>query len=82
MITTGSWNSHNGKAFQKAILDHIQNQVTQVIHGTYRGSISGTHHYNPESGLWVFVDHQGNFITGWKLSPEQLEYLQLTGNIQ
>jgi hypothetical protein len=37
----GKWNKENGRSFQQAILDHINNKDTQVFQGTYRGNISG-----------------------------------------
>jgi hypothetical protein len=43
---TGNWNKQNGQAFQQAILDHINGNDTQMIQGTYRGNISGTHYFD------------------------------------
>jgi hypothetical protein len=79
---TGNWSKKNGQSFQQAILDHINGKDTQVIQGTYRGNISGTHYYNPKNNLWVFVDSNGTYRAGWKLSLEQQKYLLSNGNIR
>lgn len=79
---TGNWNKQNGRAFQQAILDHIHGKDTQIIQGTYRGNVSGTHYYNPKNNLWVFVDRNGTYRAGWKLSLEQQKYLLSNGNIR
>jgi len=78
----GTWNKNNGIAFQEALEAHKLAPNTQPILGTYRGTISGTHYYSPETGLWSFYDDAGSFVAGWKLSTEQVGYLLSAGNIQ
>jgi hypothetical protein len=79
---TGTWNKQNGRAFQQAILEHIHGKDTQVIPGTYRGNISGTHYYNPNNNLWAFVDSNGNYRAGWELGLEQQKYILSNGNVR
>ncbi|MEN9855582.1 MAG: hypothetical protein RLZZ157_708 [Pseudomonadota bacterium] len=66
--------------FSNAIQDHIAATGTQTIEGTFRGQ-SVTHFLNRASGLNVIKDSSGNFLSGWKLSPKQLEYVTTTGNL-
>lgn len=49
-----------------------------AVQGTYRGS-SVTHHVDPSTGLNVIRDSSGNFLSGWKLSPQQLQHVLSTG---
>ncbi|MER9755081.1 hypothetical protein NKJ46_16745 [Mesorhizobium sp. M0166] len=46
--------------------------MTQAIQGTYQGQ-SVTHFVDPQTGLSVIRDSSGNLLSGWKLSPKQLE---------
>lgn len=54
--------------------------TTQAIKGTYRGQ-PVTHFVDPQTGLNVIRDSSGNFLSGWKLSPKQLEYVTTTGKL-
>lgn len=58
--------------FQAAIERHIADPSTQVIVGTYKQTIPVTHYVNPNTGLNVFKDASGYYISGWKLNPQQL----------
>lgn len=78
---TGNWNNANGELFSNTIKNHINN-VTNPIQGTYRGTINVTHYYDPVTGVNAMVDSAGNFVGGWKLSPQQITNLLKNGNIQ
>ncbi|HEX2092751.1 MAG TPA: colicin D domain-containing protein [Longimicrobiaceae bacterium] len=75
---TGNWSKAAGQAFQQAIQNHIRNPGTLVVRGTYRGN-PVTHFFNPNTGLNVIRDAQGGFLSGWRLSAKQIEYLLRTG---
>jgi len=50
--------------------------------GTYRGK-PVYHYYNPDTHLNVIVSIKTNrFISGWRLSPNQILNMQRNGNIQ
>lgn len=76
----GNYNSANAKLFGKAIQSHVKNRATQVIKGTYRGE-NVTHFYNPKTGLNVIKDANGNFLSGWKLNPTQIQHLLKSGKL-
>jgi len=76
----GNYNQLNSIQFKQAILFHLDHNQTNAIKGTYRGQ-NVTHFYNPVSDLNVIVTIAGNFITGWRLTQKQAEYLTTTGNL-
>ncbi len=78
---TGNSNPANWERFRAALARFIDSPSTQIILGTYRGT-KVTHYFDPASKLWVAVDMNGNFITGWKLSSFQERYLLTVGNVQ
>ncbi|MPM58556.1 hypothetical protein SDC9_105387 [bioreactor metagenome] len=49
--------------------------------GTYR-TTPGTHVYNPSTRQWAFYDANGNFVTAFKLGPDQFKYLIETGVVK
>ena len=77
---TGNWNKANAARFRQALEDHVSSPTTRVIRGTYHGQ-EVIHHYNPATQLNVMTDLNGNFISGWKLSPKQIEHLLNTGSL-
>jgi hypothetical protein len=80
----GSWNKVNADKFKQAIQDFIKSPETQTIKGSYgRGAqeIPVIHKFNPTTGQNVILDTKGNFISGWKLSPDQIRHLTTTGKI-
>ena len=77
---TGNYNSDNAQAFGDAIEQHVNSQDVQEIDGTYRGN-PVTFFLNPNTGLNVITDTNGNFISGWKLSPDQFNYVLTTGKL-
>jgi len=60
----------------------VMENITNPIQGTYRGTINVTHYYDPVTGVNAMVDSAGNFVGGWKLSPQQITNLLRNGNIQ
>ena len=79
---TEKFNIANVRKFQSAIEAHIKDVNTVAIPGTYRGTIKGTHYYNPKTRLWVFKDEAGRFLTGWELYPSQRKDLLLNSNVK
>jgi hypothetical protein len=79
---TGKWNKYNASAYHNAIESHVNGKNTQVIAGTYRGTISVTHYFDPTTRLDVMVDGNGNYVAGWRLSADQIKYLTANGNVQ
>lgn len=79
---TRNWNKTNASRFQDALLDHVVSPDTHLLEGTYRNTMSVRHYYNPTTGNNVMFDLDGNFISGWKLSPQQAQHLLTHGNLQ
>jgi Colicin D len=67
--------------WQEAMENHINDQDTEEIMGTFRGQPC-YHYFNSTTELWVGVDMNRNFISGWKLDTPQIKYLRRTGNVQ
>ncbi len=70
----------NAEKFKRAVLSHVIDKDTKSIKGFYRGQ-PVIHYYNPFNGINVMRDLRGDFISGWKLSPEQLSALLRTGRL-
>ena len=66
--------------FSSAIQAHVESATTRAIEGAYRGQ-AVTHYVNPSSGINVIQDASGNFLSGWKLSPQQMEHVLSTGKL-
>lgn len=67
---TGNYSKANAANFSSAMHQHINAAGTRAIQGTYRGE-SVTHYLNPSTGLNV-ISRNGEFVSGWQLSPGQL----------
>jgi hypothetical protein len=76
----GNYNLTNASRYGGAINQHINSPSTQVIQGQFRGA-PVTHYVDPATRLNVIADPAGNFISGWKLSPQQLEQVLKTGKL-
>ncbi len=59
---------------------HVGASGTRAIQGTYRGT-SVTHFVDPKTGLNVMQDSAGNLLSGWRLSPQQLENVLTRGSL-
>lgn len=71
------------EGFQKlenAVNEHVDSSSTIHIDGTYRGD-SAILHYNSDSGLVVVQKPSGEFVSGWKLSPEQTKNVRERGSL-
>jgi RHS repeat-associated protein len=77
----GNANNQTLAAFSSAIQAHVDNIGTMAIEGTYRKNIPVTHFVNPTTGLNVMKDSSGNFLSGWKLSEQQLEHVLKDGKL-
>ena len=77
---TGNANNKTLAEFSSALQSHVDAAGTRAIQGTYRGN-PVTHHVDPSTGLNVIRDSSGNFLSGWKLSPQQLEHVLTTGKL-
>ncbi|WP_236202328.1 colicin D domain-containing protein, partial [Pseudomonas pseudonitroreducens] len=76
----GNQNKAALNEFERAIQSHISDPGTKLIYGTYRGS-PVSHFVNPSTGLNVIRDSAGNFLSGWKLNPQQLKYVLRDGKL-
>jgi len=77
---TGNYSKANGVAFSKAIHQHINSPGVRTIQGTYHKQ-PVAHYLDPSSGLNVMADPAGNFISGWKLNPAQLQNVLTHGGL-
>ena len=77
---TGSWTTQRSADFSRAINMHINRADVNAISGTYRG-IDVTHYLDPKTGLNVILDKGGQYISGWRLSKEQLESVLGSGRL-
>jgi RHS repeat-associated protein len=76
----GNYSKANAAEFSRAIHQHINNPVISAIEGTYHKQ-AVTHYLNPSTGLNVMADATGNFISGWSLSPSQLQNVLTHGGL-
>ena len=78
---TGNMNNATLEAFKAAIEKHVVAPGTRAIVGEYRGMQGVTHLVDPATGLNVIRDASGSFLSGWKLSAQQLKYVLTTGKL-
>ena len=76
----GNYSKANASKFSSAINQHINSTGVQTIQGTYRGQ-SVIHYVNPNTGLNVISSPSGQFISGWKLNPAQLQNVLKHGGL-
>ncbi|PKH38046.1 hypothetical protein CXG46_18995 [Nocardioides alpinus] len=78
----GDFNPAAARAYREALETFIEREATLVKRGTMRGQ-SGevTFHLDPVSRRCVAVDGNGGFISGWRLSPRQLQELLEKGHL-
>nr|QUS63743.1 hypothetical protein [Haslea silbo]QUS63948.1 hypothetical protein [Haslea silbo] len=76
----GNFNPANRDLYQRKFIEHMKS--THACLGTYRGW-AVYHYYDPRTNLNVMVDRNTNkFISGWRLSDEQIINMKNNGNIQ
>jgi hypothetical protein len=76
----GNYSKANAAEFSRAIHQHINSPGVRAIQGTYHKN-PVTHYLDPQTGLNVIADPAGNFISGWKLSPGQLQNVLTHGGL-
>ncbi|HEX8576646.1 MAG TPA: colicin D domain-containing protein [Flavobacterium sp.] len=76
----GNYNKANLAKFDSAIDQHMNSADIRIINGTYRGQ-SVIHYLNPNNGLNVITTPSGQFLSGWKLNPLQLENVLNRGSL-
>lgn len=67
--------------FDQALKSHVDNPSTLHINGTYRGD-PAIINYNPETGLAVIQKPTGEFISGWRLDPQQAMNVLQRGSLR
>jgi hypothetical protein len=67
--------------FEQALRSQIQDPATLHIDGTYRGE-PAIINYNPNTGLAVIQKPSGEFVSGWRLSPEQASNVLQRGSLR
>ena len=76
----GNKNNQTLTDFNLALESHVFASNTKVIEGTYRG-LPVTHFVDPNTGLNVIRDANGDFLSGWKLSADQLKNVLSRGSL-
>jgi hypothetical protein len=76
----GNWNPAQATPTRSAINQFINSPGVKVIQGTWHGN-QVTHFVNPSTGFNIMSDQAGNFVSGWKLSAEQLQSVLTSGRL-
>lgn len=76
----GNYSKANAAQFSRAIHQHVNSPGVRAIQGTYHKQ-PVTHYLDPSTGLNVMADQAGTFISGWKLSPGQLQNVLTHGGL-
>jgi hypothetical protein len=66
--------------FDNALKGFVSDPATVHINGEYRGN-PAVLNYNPRTGLCVIQTPDGSFVSGFELSPEQLEHVINEGKL-
>ncbi|MFJ7910697.1 colicin D domain-containing protein [Kitasatospora sp. NPDC096204] len=69
---TGNNNGANRKAFEAAIGKFLDGDNVKHVFISYRGNPASAF-YDDKTGLAVLANPDGSFLSGWKLSPSQLQ---------
>jgi hypothetical protein len=67
--------------FEQALRSQIKDPATVHINGSYRGDPAIINN-NPNTGLAVIQKPSGEFISGWRLSPEQATNVLQRGSLR
>jgi RHS repeat-associated protein len=71
---SGNWSVENGLKFLSEINQHLNHSATTVIAGTYRNSSKNVLFYlNPFDGKLVITSLDGEFITAYKATQDQVQ---------
>ena len=76
----GGQNKLTHQAFGLALYTHIVSPATIEIKGYYRNQ-PVTHYVNRSTGLDVMLLPNGDYLSGWRLSPMQLHHVLSTGKL-
>lgn len=76
----GNFNPANAQKFEQALTEHVGSSSARIISGTYHGQ-PVTHYVDPKTGLNVMKDSNGQFVSGWKLNPAQLQNVIARGRL-
>jgi Colicin D len=76
----GLYNQGKGQEFEVAMREHLASATAQPIIGTYRG-VAVTHWFDPATNLNLISDLSDNFVSGWKLSLDQVIAVTTTGKL-
>ncbi|HEX7379255.1 MAG TPA: colicin D domain-containing protein [Pirellulales bacterium] len=76
----GTATQANLEAFDAALRKHVANGDTVHIQGWYRGQEVFLH-VDSGTALAVITDKMANFVSGWRLSTQQLEYVLREGKL-
>jgi hypothetical protein len=79
---TGNRTNVTLQQFRDALHNHVQNPNSETVVERYtrlQGEDKVFHHYNPNTRLNVIQKPNGDFVSGWRLGPEQRGYMQATG---
>ncbi|MBF0208863.1 MAG: hypothetical protein HQK53_18525 [Oligoflexia bacterium] len=78
---TGNESRETLLQFANSIENHVKAMTTRIIEGTYHQAQRVIHYVDPASGINIMKDPNGNFISVWKLSPEQLRNVLERGSL-
>ena len=78
---TAPYNEANARYFRDLLEAHVGASTTLHIPGTYRRTIPVVHHLDPATGRNVLSDVSGNFLSAWKLNPDQIKNVLTRGSL-
>ncbi len=78
---TGNVNKKTLEQFSEALENHVKSSSTKIIEGTYHQTQKVIHYVDPSSGINVMKKYSGDFISTWKLNPEQLKNVLERGSL-
>lgn len=76
----GPYNQTQATRFAQALRAHVEDRAMLVLRGTYRGA-PVMHFVHPTTGLDVMCGADNAFISGWRLTPEQLTNVLTRGRL-
>ncbi|PAX52025.1 colicin D domain-containing protein [Brunnivagina elsteri] len=77
---TGDFNPQRIPEWKNALEAHRISSETLEIMGTFRGR-QVIHYFDPKTKLNAIYSEDKDFITAWKLSTQQIQQLETTGNL-
>jgi hypothetical protein len=76
----GGYNPSSASRYEAALRTHVNAPGTRALSGSYRAQ-PVTHYLDPVTGLNVIVDTRGEYVSGWRLSRDQLRHVLATGSL-